>query len=202
MFVRKKKNSSGSVSVQIISKNNNKYKVVETIGCGRNEFEVEQLLQNAKNRLIELEPNLFDFMNYNNQKLTNKDMRVIGDELIFGKLFKDLGCENILFKKEEDKEIFKALVVSRLLYRRGSRRRCRMIRPMPSLSRRMRSFRPSSLTRRPAVPRPPSRKTKIRPKPCSTSVFGNWSSSVSSLWWCWVPSGCRSPSVPPATGSS
>ena len=55
-------------------------------------------------------------MNYNNQKLTNKDMRVIGDELIFGKLFKDLGCENILFKKEEDKEIFKALVVSRLLY--------------------------------------------------------------------------------------
>src|SRR5574344_833119 len=94
MFVRKKKNSSGSVSVQIISKNNNKYKVVETIGCGRNEFEVEQLLQNAKNRLIELEPNLFDFMNYNNQKLTNKDMRVIGDELIFGKLFKDLGCEN------------------------------------------------------------------------------------------------------------
>ena len=116
MFVRKKKNSSGSVSVQIISKNNNKYKLVETIGCGRNEFEVEQLLQNAKNRLIELEPNLFDFMNYNNQKLTNKDMRVIGDELIFGKLFKDLGCENILFKKEEDKEIFKALVVSRLLY--------------------------------------------------------------------------------------
>ena len=104
MFVRKKKNSSGSVSVQIISKNNNKYKVVETIGCGRNEFEVEQLLQNAKNRLIELEPNLFDFMNYNNQKLTNKDMRVIGDELIFGKLFKDLGCENILLKKEEDKE--------------------------------------------------------------------------------------------------
>ena len=58
--------------------------------CGRNEFEVEQLLQNAKNRLIELEPNLFDFMNYNNQKLTNKDMRVIGDELIFGKLLKIL----------------------------------------------------------------------------------------------------------------
>ena len=42
--------------------------IVETIGCGRNEFEVEQLLQNAKNRLIELEPNLFDFMNYNKDK--------------------------------------------------------------------------------------------------------------------------------------
>ncbi len=38
-------------------------------------------------------------MNYNNQKLTNKDMRVIGDGLIFGKLFKDLGCENIFIQK-------------------------------------------------------------------------------------------------------
>ena len=48
MFVRKKKNSSGSISVQLISKNNNKYKLVETIGCVKNEDEVEQLLQKAK----------------------------------------------------------------------------------------------------------------------------------------------------------
>ena len=56
MFVRKKKNSSGSVSVQIISKNNHKYKVVETIGCGRNEFEVEQLLKNGYKTLFGVEP--------------------------------------------------------------------------------------------------------------------------------------------------
>ena len=35
-------------------------------------------------------------MNYKNHKLTNKDMRVVGDELIFGRLFKDLGRENII----------------------------------------------------------------------------------------------------------
>ena len=55
-----------------VRKLSNKYKVVETIGCGRNEFEVEQLLQNAKNRLIELEPNLFDFMNLTVYTLVKK----------------------------------------------------------------------------------------------------------------------------------
>lgn len=118
MFVRKKKNSSGSVSIQIISKSNGKYKVVETIGCSNCEIEIEQLFQQANKRLLELEPNLFDFVEYQNkkQKLTNKDMRIIGDELIFGKLFKDIGCVYIHFKNIKDNEIFKALVISRLLY--------------------------------------------------------------------------------------
>jgi hypothetical protein len=61
MFVRKKKNSSSSFSIQIISKKSGKYKVIETIGCSKNEFEIEQLLQEAQARLLELEPNLFDF---------------------------------------------------------------------------------------------------------------------------------------------
>ena len=118
MFVRKKKNSSGTISIQIISKNSGKYKVVETIGCSSNNYEIEILVQQANERLLELEPSLFDFVKYqeNKQKLTNKDMRVIGDELIFGKIFKDIGCLNITFKNIKDGEIFKALVISRLLY--------------------------------------------------------------------------------------
>ena len=118
MYVRQKKNSSGSTSIQIISKNSGRYKVVETIGCSQCEFEIEQLLQQAKNRILELEPNLFDFLEYHSQKqkLTNKDIRVIGDELIFGKLFIDIGCTNISFEKIKEKDIFKALVISRLLY--------------------------------------------------------------------------------------
>jgi hypothetical protein len=118
MFIRKKKNSSGSISVQIISKNSGKYKVIETIGCSKNEFELEQLLQLANERLLELEPNLFDFVEFQNkkQKLSNKDMRIIGDELIFGKLFEDIGCSKITLSKNKDKEIFKALIISRLLY--------------------------------------------------------------------------------------
>jgi transposase len=118
MFVRQKKNQSGSISIQIISKNSGKYKVVETIGCSKNDYELKKLLKQANERLLELEPNLFDFLEYQNkkQKLSNKDMRVIGDELIFGKLFKDIGCSNIPFTKIQELEVFKALVISRLLY--------------------------------------------------------------------------------------
>jgi hypothetical protein len=118
MFVRKKKNKSGSVSIQIISKTSGKYKVVETIGCSANDYEIEVLIKQANDRLLELEPNLFDFIEFREkkQKLTNKDMRVIGDELIFGRLFKAIGCESIAFKNIKDTETFKALVISRLLY--------------------------------------------------------------------------------------
>ena len=105
MFVRQKKNSSGSISIQIISKNSGRYKVIETIGCSKDEFKLAQLLKHAKERLIELEPNLFDFITYQNNKqnLNNRDIRVIGDELIFGKLFKDIGCMGISFKKKKIK---------------------------------------------------------------------------------------------------
>ncbi len=119
MFVRKKKNSSGSISVQIISKKSGKYKVVETVGYSKDEKEIEKLYQEAQAKIKELEPTLLDFIKYqqNQQKLSNKNIRAIGDELIFGKIFKDIGCENITtIKRDKDKEIFKALVLSRLLY--------------------------------------------------------------------------------------
>ncbi len=118
MFIRKKKNSSGSISVQIISKKAGKYKVVETIGCSKDNDEIESFYQQALHRIRELSPTLFDVAEYmsNNKKLSNKDMRVIGDELIFGKIFKDIGCSSILLNSTNQKELFKNLVISRLLY--------------------------------------------------------------------------------------
>ena len=118
MFVRKKKNSSGSISIQIISKKNGKYKVIEIIGCSKDKEELERLYQKAKSKIKELEPTLLDFIEYQEkpQRLSNKNIRAIGDELIFGKIFKDIGCENITIEKNKEKEIFKALVLSRLLY--------------------------------------------------------------------------------------
>lgn len=44
MFLRKLKNRSGSISVQIISKAKGKYKVVKTIGSGNSEQEIEKLI--------------------------------------------------------------------------------------------------------------------------------------------------------------
>jgi len=48
MFIRKKKNISGSVSVQIVSKTNG-YKVVKTVGCSSNKNKVEELKEEAEN---------------------------------------------------------------------------------------------------------------------------------------------------------
>lgn len=43
MFLREKKNKSGSVSVQIIQKLRGKYKVLQTIGNGKTEQELIKL---------------------------------------------------------------------------------------------------------------------------------------------------------------
>ena len=56
--VRKKKNSSGSVSIQILDRSNRGYKVVETIGCSKNIAKIEQFYQKALDRIDELEKNL------------------------------------------------------------------------------------------------------------------------------------------------
>ncbi len=48
MFVRKKKNKSGVISVQVIDKSNGKYKVVKTISSSSNPFKVEKLVIQGK----------------------------------------------------------------------------------------------------------------------------------------------------------
>ena len=132
--VRRKKNASGSISVQILDRTNRKYKVVETIGCSSNDEEIEQFYEKALERINELSQNLFaNSISESNKKillkellsnLTTQNFIPIGDELIFGKLFNNIGC-NDLFKnldvknirnKEDKNFLFKSLVISRLLY--------------------------------------------------------------------------------------
>ncbi len=118
MYIRKKRNSSGSISVQIISKKSGRYKVVETIGCSSNQSKIKELYKKAEDRIKELEPTLFDFVEHQDieYELQNSSVRVIGDELIFGKIFNDIGCDSIKFEDIKNKEIFKYLVISRILY--------------------------------------------------------------------------------------
>ena len=127
MFVRKKKNSSGSVSIQIIKKIDGKNKVIETIGCSKNIDEINNLFEIGKKRLQELEPNLFDAVEQEEEKLqflpiSNDQVIPIGDELFFGKLFDKLGLDNLfqdrkdIRYKEEKLFLLKSLVISRILY--------------------------------------------------------------------------------------
>ncbi len=48
MYIRKKKNKSGSISIQIIDKSTGKYKVIKTIGTSFDTKEVEELYKKGK----------------------------------------------------------------------------------------------------------------------------------------------------------
>jgi hypothetical protein len=54
MFLRKLKNRSGSISVQIILKANGKYKVVKTIGTGSSEQDIQKFWYLGKQELERL----------------------------------------------------------------------------------------------------------------------------------------------------
>lgn len=130
--IRKKENTSGSVSIQIVDRTNRGYKVVETIGCSSDEDKIEQFYKKALVRIDELSQNLFSQTVDNStqkillkkllSRLTTQDFIPIGDELIFGRIFNNIGCTNLFnnvkkIRKQEDKNfLFKSLVISRLLY--------------------------------------------------------------------------------------
>jgi transposase len=117
MFLRKKKNKSGSISIQIISKSSGKYKVVETIGCGQTEQEVEKLTYLASQEMERLTYQQKLFVSRQDtvvdqvfSELSNASIKSIGPELIFGKIYDHIGYNAI---KEE---LFRHLVVSRLAF--------------------------------------------------------------------------------------
>lgn len=99
MFVRKKQNKSGSVSIQIIQKQNGKYRVVQTVGSSKNPDQIDFLYHQAQLSV----PRLFNQTTLFDQpssippltELGNDDIRVVGPELIFGKIFDHIGYNKI-----------------------------------------------------------------------------------------------------------
>jgi transposase len=117
MFIREKKNRSGSVSIQIISKVRGRYKLVKTVGCGTERHKINQLKLQAKQQLEELkrQPSLFasaddQLVEQAFSSLSNSHIRTVGPELIFGKIYDHIGFGAI---KES---LFRHLVVARLAF--------------------------------------------------------------------------------------
>jgi len=117
MFVRKKRNKSGTISVQIIDKSAG-YKVIETIGSSKNADEIANLVKKAehqirtnKGRQRELFRNLtaVDLEEYITG-IVNTQVQTIGPELILGSLFDKIG-----FNVIKD-DLFRHLVITRLVY--------------------------------------------------------------------------------------
>lgn len=117
MFLRKLKNRSGSVSVQIILKAGGKYKVVKTIGSSSNEQELQKLWYLGKQELKRLggQSQLFvsekdSLVEQAFESLQNANVCTVGPELIFGKLYDHIGFGVI----KED--LFRHLVIARLAF--------------------------------------------------------------------------------------
>lgn len=118
MFIRKKKNKSGSISVQIISKIGRKNKLLKTVGCAKTQREEELLMQLAKTELDQLQGMQSLFVEHDDlvvenfvNSISNDHLQIIGTELILGKIYKKIG-----FPDDGCPNYFKNLVLCRLVY--------------------------------------------------------------------------------------
>jgi hypothetical protein len=115
MFIRKKKNKSGLVSVQVIDKSSGKYKLAKTIGSSSNLGELEQLYQQAVAWIrIHTGALELDFQNERQifEQFTDgiQSIDVVGPELLLGSIFDQIGFNAI------SEVVFRQLVITRLCY--------------------------------------------------------------------------------------
>lgn len=118
MFIRKNKNRSGSVSIQIMMKRGRTNKVVKTIGIAHTERELQLLTVIASNEMekvqglqslfIEEEDLIVDsFVS----GLGNNQLQTVGPQLVLGSIYDSMG-----YPQGSDWSYFKHLVLSRLVY--------------------------------------------------------------------------------------
>ncbi|AND64116.1 transposase [Flavobacterium covae] len=114
MFIRRKRNASGSISIQKIAGKN---KVLRTIGSSNDLIEIEFLIQKGRKELNELQKSSeLPFSAKEEMEFVNSfvdfidSVKLVGPELLLGKLFDEIGFNQI------DDELFRHLVITRLVY--------------------------------------------------------------------------------------
>lgn len=117
MFVRKKPNKSGIVSIQIIDKSSGNYEVRRTVGSSSDRETIERLFRQAKREINEITgQQQINFEKNKEQELVElffqhiESMELAGPELLLGKLFDEIG-----FNAVSD-DLFRQLVICRLVY--------------------------------------------------------------------------------------
>lgn len=117
MFVRKKLNKSGIVSVQIIDKSSGKYQLFETVGSSSDVKQIALLVNEGKKVIKKISgQQSFHFDIRNEEQLVDvffngiRELRLMGPELLLGKLFDEIG-----FNAIKD-DLFRHLVLTRLCY--------------------------------------------------------------------------------------
>ena len=119
MFIRRKRNRTGSVSVQLV---NGRHEVVKSFGVGRTAAEVEALVRAAERHVAahygQQQPLFPDERDELASALIagigNSEVTLAGPELVFGRIFDAIGFQGI------GGDVFRHLVVARL-FRPGSK---------------------------------------------------------------------------------
>lgn len=115
MFVRKKKNKSGVISVQIIDKSTGKYKMLKTIGSSPDLNQVDKMVSQGnlwiKNYIGQQEIDFSDEKQVAESVLDNiEKITLQGVSLLLGRIFDEIGF-NII-----SEDLFKQLVIARLCF--------------------------------------------------------------------------------------
>jgi transposase len=117
MFIRRKINTSGSTSIQIVQKSNGRNKVIKVIGSSKLPLEIEELYKVAieEMKLLQKHHELPFYGHIEQQFIHDfksgiQQLHLIGPELLLGKLYNEIGFNAI------PDELFKHLVITRLVY--------------------------------------------------------------------------------------
>lgn len=118
MFIRKNKNRSGSVSIQIILKIGRRNKVLKTVGCARTQREEDLLLLLARTEMERIQGMQSLFLEHDDavvdnfvDSIGNDHLQVVGSELILGKIY-----QQICYPDDGGNNFFRNLVLCRLVY--------------------------------------------------------------------------------------
>lgn len=118
MFIRKNKNRSGTVSIQIVEKVNRSNRIIKTVGIASTSREEELLILLAKSELERIQGTQSLFVEHDDlvienfvNTLSSGDVRIVGPELILARIYQKIG-----YPDDGSRNYFKALVLSRLVY--------------------------------------------------------------------------------------
>jgi hypothetical protein len=112
MFVRKKKNSSGVISIQVIDKSSGSYTLIKTIGSSADPRTIEQLYLEGQKWVENYSGQLtieFSQDQYAKEVARSiKSIKAVGIELLITKYYNEIGFNEV------DSDILRLLVISRI----------------------------------------------------------------------------------------
>lgn len=118
MFIRKNKNRSGSISVQIAQKVNRTNKIIKTVGVAKTKREEDLLILLAKSEITRLQGMESLFVEHDDlvienfvNSIANDHLQIVGSELILGKIY-----QKFSFPDDGSCNYFRNLVLCRLVY--------------------------------------------------------------------------------------